>query len=262
MRTIVLDPRAGGGRYALSDPDAPSETEFEGTVLSALAGVYHEYHCIVFGGAFVYEGNTSRPDLALIARDFSHWFVLEVELVSHSLSRHVLPQVTTLRYGDLQPDCEMILARELKIPIGRAQTLIHMVPRSVAVIANKRDARWEVALGAHTVQMLAVSVFEGPAGETAFEVEGTLRVDIEHLGFGCYSAVDRSLRFPKDVRLPDGRVQIDDPSGAPGSWIVSTADTTRWVTKDSGMPDIEDGEFLQLVRFSRRGFAFMRPRAR
>ena len=38
--------------------------------------------------------------------------------------------------------------------LGRAKTLLDRVPRTVAVVANKRDREWETALAAHTVQFL------------------------------------------------------------------------------------------------------------
>jgi len=93
MRTIMVGDCSPERVYQLSDPDAPNETEFEYTVARILSCVYPDFLCIVFGGGFKYDDRISRPDLAMIARDFSHWFIIEVELVSHSFMDHVLPQV-------------------------------------------------------------------------------------------------------------------------------------------------------------------------
>jgi len=246
MRTIIVNGVAE--LYEQRDPDAASESEFEFHVAKALSSVYPSHQCIVFGGGFRYDDRICKPDLALVARDFSHWFVIEVEVVSHSLDGHVLPQVRGFRYGDPQPDCSTILARELKVDMRQARTLVELVPRSVAVIANKRDQKWEVALNAHEIQLLIVSVFRSAAGVLAAEVEGGLEVLKESLGFGTYSATDRSLRFPKAVRLSLGQVQINDPRGTLSSWTVAESSDSIWVTKDEGVPNIKHGAYVQLIR--------------
>ena len=63
-----------------------------------------------------YEGSREdkegikKPDLALVANDLSHWFVVEVELLSHSLDGHVLPQMRCLKYGEPQLGCVEIIS--------------------------------------------------------------------------------------------------------------------------------------------------------
>ena len=101
--------------FEIWDADAARETEFELIVAKALMCIYPAYHCFPFGGTFKLEDNISRPDIALVAKDMSHWFVIEVELVSHSLDGHVLPQIRTFRYGEPQPDCISVLSRELSM---------------------------------------------------------------------------------------------------------------------------------------------------
>jgi hypothetical protein len=248
MRTILVGNCEPNHLYSALDPDGPSEVEFESQVVQALSCIYPNYRCIVFGGGFKYEGAASRPDLALVAKDFSHWFVIEVELVSHSFEGHVLPQVRAFVYGDYQPECATVLSRELSVPIEIAKTLLEYVPRSVAVIANRHDSHWRVALGAHGVQLLTVSTFESSAGIRAFEIEGTLEVLKESLGWGQYSATDRSLRFPPSIKLPLGSLQINDPVSSLSSWNVTRDESATWITKATGTPDIPNGSYVQLIR--------------
>lgn len=261
MKTFLVGDCAADHLYALQDPDASSETELEFAVAKALSCVYPTHKCIVFGGGFRYDERIYRPDLALVAKDYSHWFVIEVELVSHSFEKHVLPQVRAFRYGEPQADCVTVLARELGVPRGRAMTLVEMVPRSVAVIANKRDNGWEIALRAHDIQLLSVAVFRTTSGVEAVEVDGELEILSESLGFGLYSATDRSLRFHRAVRLPTGPVQISDPSGTTSSWTVSVVGDTTWVTKDFGLPDLEHGTHVQVIRTIEGQLSLRRPRS-
>lgn len=248
MRTILVGTCAPERLFRVTDPDAPTEAEFELAVAKILSCVYPNYRCVLFGGTFVHNQRGFRPDLALVARDFSHWFIIEVELVSHSFEDHVLPQVRAFHYGEPMPDCCTALARQLEISTQQAETLLTFVPRTVAVVANRHDRDWEVALAAHGIQMLSVSVFRTTSGTEAVEVEGRLEVVAENLGFGTYSATDRSLRFAKGTRLTAGEVQIYDLSGAPGIWVVVPSPEAIWVTKSVGAPDIPDGKHVRLIR--------------
>jgi hypothetical protein len=139
MRTVHSGNCDQRNIFRIIDPDEASEAAFEATVARGLSCIYGNYQCIIFSGSFRYDDRVCKPDLALTARDFSHWFVIEVELITRSLEQHVLPQVRAFRYGELQQDCTRILARELGISRGRAATLTEHIPRAVAVIANRRD---------------------------------------------------------------------------------------------------------------------------
>jgi hypothetical protein len=248
MKTILVGNCTPEQVYQLADPDAPNEAELEYKTVKILSCIYPDFHCIVFGGSFSHSERLYRPDLALIARDFSHWFVIEVELIAHSFVGHALPQARAFRYGEPQPDCVTIISRELGISAERSRTLINHVPRTVAVIANKPDESWEIALRSHDIQFLTVSWFLSPDGMEAIELGGTLEVMQESLGFGVYSAVDKSIRFSRVVRLPVGPIQINDPQGGASVWMVARSDGFTWVTKQIGIPDISDGAYVQLVR--------------
>lgn len=248
MRKMMVAPCRPDMIFTLSDPDAPSETEFEGITIRAFGCLYPQYQCVVFGGRFYYEEQYRKPDLAMIARDNSHWFVVEVEMLSHSLERHVLPQIRALRYGEPQKECASILSRELGIDIGEAQTLIERVPRAVVVVANGSRTDWEQSLRAHQAQFLTVSRFVSDSGQEAFEINGVLLATKESLGFGVYSAPDTMIRFRTSVNLPDGHIQMEGTSGGASLWRVIRDDRYAWVAKETGRPDIPNGAHVQLVR--------------
>jgi hypothetical protein len=248
MRKVMVSPCQADNIFTMCDPDLPTETEFEAITLRAFGCIYSQYQCILFGGRFLYEDEYRKPDLAMIARDRSHWFIVEVELVSHSLEGHVLPQVQAFRYGEPQGECAGILSRELRIDLGEAATLIGRVPRAVVVVANRARADWENMIRAHQGQMLVVTRFEGPAGREAFEVSGSLAAVKESLGFGTYSARDGMIRFAGAINLPDGHIQIEMTSGVTSLWRVIRDERFAWVAKNAGRLDVPDGALIQLIR--------------
>jgi len=249
MKLLLVGDGQSGEALRLSDPDSVSEAEFEHAVVEAFSRAYPQYACFLFGGTFVHpECGAKRPDLALVARDLTHWFVVEVEIASHSLEHHVLPQVRAFVYGEPQPDCVSSVANGLQLDRQRAGTLVRMIPRSVAVITNRRDEKWSVAIRALNAQMLVVSRFSSDSGMQAVEIEGELRAVQESLGFGKFSAVDRSVRFSPSTPLPRGVIEIVDQRGTATEWKVSSGTGALWVTKVRGTPSLADGLVLQLVR--------------
>ena len=46
-----------------------------------------------------WHGHGAQPDLAMLSHDLESWYVIEVELASHSVSGHIAPQLETLRHG-------------------------------------------------------------------------------------------------------------------------------------------------------------------
>jgi hypothetical protein len=247
VKTLLVGDCGQQQAYQILDPDGQTEAEFEYVVVQALTCAYPKYRCVLFHGNFRYDNRTYRPDLALVARDYSHWFVVEVELVSHSLDGHVLPQIRAFQYGTPETDCVNVLAAELEIDRRQASTLIELVPRRVVVVANSRIEKWGIAFRALDVQMIAVSIYQSRFGTKAIEIDGTLDIFAENLGFGVYSATDRSIRFHGSLRLEEV-VNLHDPLAAISTWTVRTTGQATWVTKEFGTPNIEDGARIQLIR--------------
>jgi hypothetical protein len=249
VRLILSGACAPENIFAQSDPFALSEIEFEAEVVSAISCLFPDYMCGVFGGSFLLDGERRKADLALIHKRFTHWFVVEVELVSHSLEHHVLPQVRCFRYGDAEKPCVASLMRGFPgLDESTARRLINDVPRHVAVIANRMDPAWRSALTGLDVQLLALSVFQGPGGKRAYELEGSLAVRRESLGFGRYLPTDKSLVVPKSSGISAGPLQIEDPLGAVGLWTARDNGDSIWITKDLGDPGLPSMGYVQIVR--------------
>lgn len=235
--------------FDLLDPSAFSEVEFETQAIEALVCAYPEYYCIAFRADFSFENQVRRSDLALVHRTFSHWFVVEVELVSHSLMGHVVPQVRCFRYGDPLSSCAGLLCDAIpEIDYSRALAFLQFIPRSVVVVANRYSREWASCFRGLDVQMITLSVYRRHDGQIAHEIDGTLLVAKENLGFFRYSAIDRSLRLPLSLTDIVDRVEIEDPFGVTGSWLVSRTEEAVWLTKEMGDPGFPDNEMLQVLR--------------
>jgi hypothetical protein len=247
MRRLFTGTCAPQNIFESRDPSGLTESEFESWVVKGLICMFPNYLCVVFSGGFSHEGNVYRPDLALVARDYSHWFIVEVELTSHSFKEHVLPQVCGFRYGEPDQGCAKALAGSLGLSELQAHTLLQFVPYGVAVIINRENPEWDVALRAHGIQVLVVSSYVSKTGVEAIEINGRLEVVRESLGFGEYRAAVRAMRFGVPIRIPEGRAQIRDLQGNLSWWKVFKEGGDTWISKEVGTPDIADKRTVQII---------------
>lgn len=75
---------------------ALNEDENEGIFVQQARRMFSDCYIIRFKKDVDYNGATCKPDLAIIKKDFSKWFVIEVELANHSI-KHIIKQVTIFK---------------------------------------------------------------------------------------------------------------------------------------------------------------------
>ena len=249
MRALLIGECKPENIFQLVDPTEFLEVEFEAEVVRAMTCLFPQYACGVFAGSFVRDLERHSADLALIHKSLSHWFVVEVELASHSLEGHVIPQVRCFLYGEPELSCVTSLCRAFpELSREQALSVLRHVPRSVAVISNVYDHIWHPALRTLGVQMMSLSVFRNEKGCSAYEVEGQLLAVSESLGFGQFSAIDNSIRLPKSCGLRLGSLRVEDEYGVPGIWTVREDGPNVWITKDRGPAQIGNGDRIQVIR--------------
>ena len=85
-----------------------------------------------------------RRDLALIDPQYRYWWVIEVELIGHSLQGHVIPQVRTFVEGRYDKTHAAALAKRSKKldPQKLAAMMLGEAP-NVVVISNRVEASCE-----------------------------------------------------------------------------------------------------------------------
>ena len=130
---------------------------------------------------------------------------------------------------------------------------LQFIPRSVLVVVNRASTEWRSCFRGLDIQMLTLSVYRRNDGQIAHELDGGLLVVKENLGFFRYSAIDRSLRLPLTLPDFDDRIQIEDPFGISGSWIVTRTEDAIWLTKETGDPGLPHNEMLQILRTASGG---------
>ena len=124
------------------------------------------------------EGIRRRPDLALVDKNYGMWVVVEVELESHSLEHHVVPQIRTFatgRYDDSH--ARSIHEKDATLNLGHLSNLISYSPPVIVVVVNSRTVLqkgWALLEADHSAQLTYVEVFRADDGDVVVAISGYL----------------------------------------------------------------------------------------
>ena len=116
------------------EPWTPSsEDEFEKQILRVASGLMPNY-LVANWKPLIRDthGHGARPDLAMISRDLESWYVIEVELATHSVTGHIAPQLETLRNGVY--DSSLLSSLETAFPSEDIDSLAQMVRREPGLL--------------------------------------------------------------------------------------------------------------------------------
>ena len=245
ITTLILD-EPNLPRLLLSDQTATLESDFTTVALRVLNRLYSSCYVIRFSPAVDNEGVRWKPDLAVIAHDLSFWFVIEVEIGTHSLEKHVVPQVIGLRDGDYNVSTADIISRSIGLPIDNVAAFVKFVPRYVAVISNIENDIWTEKLRAHNVQFISIAEFRRSGGQGAYLVTGLLEPAKRSLGIGQVLANQQAIRLPAGAAWKKGEYQILDESGVT-TWICDVQDGMAWLYKVKGLILHPDHGWVQFM---------------
>jgi hypothetical protein len=118
------------------------------------------------------EDAIARPDLAFVWRDYSAWGVVEVELASHSLELHVIPQVRIFSsgsYGELH--VKALMRANSALQQNRLQDLVAIRRPLVWVVVDSESPMWKNPLHAESARLTALEVYDS-AGEQIIRLAG------------------------------------------------------------------------------------------
>ena len=232
-------------RFDLCDPSPVPEVEFEATAIEVLGEMYPDCHVIHFKPTIQFNGEGWRPDLALVDKKFRFWFVLEVEVSTHSLQKHVLPQVTAFKRGDYT-GVEDVLARSLEISLDRAKTLNRFVPRYVGVVSNHHDSHWQSALATENVQFVSIAAFHGiSADKHALLVSGSFVAGERSVGFARVLA-SQQVMVTEGAFWREGEYQIVSDDGT-NVWVCTLGDGKAWLAMKRGVIRFPENTYVQIL---------------
>lgn len=146
-------------------PGSLYEAEFERIVIQYLDNICPGFVPVPFKITVTAAHGAARADLALVQSNYLAWWVVEVELTSHSLKGHVLPQVETLAdaaYGRREAD--YLASKSERLDRVKLRDMVLGEQPRVLVIANSRKEGWEEPLRRLGARLAFFQLFRSDRG--------------------------------------------------------------------------------------------------
>lgn len=201
-----------------------------------LEGLMRTYGSRVFPGFDYYDfrppipsvTGTRHPDGALLAPGHDRWWVIEVEVHTHSVTDHIEPQLSALRDGLYGPAAFDYLSRHSGFERSAYGSVDVWQPLFLLIV-DEATAEIRAAAGRCEFAVIECSVFRSHLNRYALAVSGDRpRRDSRPLPAG----VDVTLGDEAGVCLLKPVLQVPIPPAIPDEIVVGGRAITKRVTED------------------------------
>jgi hypothetical protein len=231
------------------------EGEYERIVLSHAQLLFPDFIAVKFNRLVQHEDRIKRPDLALIARDYANWWVVEVELAHHPLGSHVLPQIAVFARASYGAEDASYLERQsAQLNPRLLRELMRGEQPRVLVIVNQSRPDWKLPLEAYDAMLTVGEVYRSDRQRYVIRLNGDYPRTISSDDFltVCYfdPQVPRFLVVASPARLPmpdAGRLAIEF-MGDLTEWIRMSRADRVWLSPVGGRNPLPGGLRYDLVR--------------
>jgi hypothetical protein len=234
-------------------PTGVYESVYEAMVKAHAIYLWPRFHAVHFK-ANVYAGMAGvKADFVLVERNYSEWWVVEVEMEHHSLEGHVLPQTRKLgeaAYGDSEAEklCEMCPALDL----AKVKAMFRDHPPRVLVVVNKPRPDWVKPLANVDAMVAVFEIFRSDQDQHLFRVNGDHPVGTAELVSVCRfdELMNRWLLVenPISLRTPGQKKIMIEFNGHTTEWTRYAAAGKVWLYTESGPNPLPDRFDYELTR--------------
>ena len=153
------------------------ESDFQPVVKAELAKVLPNFSILDFSPYIIGdEGRRRKPDLALVDRSYRMWAIVEVELESHSLKNHVIPQIQAFATGDYgKSHAEILYEKDPTLDLDRLCNLTVYTLPTILVVVNSRSVLmddWDILESEYSVHLTFLETFRSLEGDVVFSISG------------------------------------------------------------------------------------------
>jgi hypothetical protein len=190
------------------------EEDFERLLVANAADLYPSWHCLPFKQVVESEFGPAKSDLALVDRKYRRWWVVEVELASHSLHQHVEPQVRSLATGAyISAHAEALHLSRPDLELRALKDMVLGEQPRVLVLVNESRPDWIPSLHRWNARLGVVEIFRSSRNVDVLRVNGEHPDDLGNVLTNCRvdALLRRSLVVGSPAALPvvpGGRLEI------------------------------------------------------
>jgi len=141
--------------------------------LDEAKSIFPEYYVIPFKPQIQSDFDLVKPDLAIIEKNYRYWWVVEIELCTHSLFDHIIPQLKKLKSAQYDLSLVDNFCREL--PTLEKSKIVDMLkgkPPEVLLILNKPMEAWVSELRRLNVLCMIIEAFRSERNSLLLRING------------------------------------------------------------------------------------------
>ena len=153
--------------------DSIYECDLEDLIIAQAPVLYPNYWVMKYKRIIRSEHGTAKPDLAFIEKSYRGWYLCEVELGSHDLIAHVIPQVSVFcsaRVGSAE--ASYIAGKEDTLNEEQLAAMMKGLPPGVLVLVNKFDLSWRHAINQWGALVGFIELYRDPAQRLIMRING------------------------------------------------------------------------------------------
>lgn len=149
------------------------ESEFEKIFIQEAGDIFPDYFTVEFKPLVYSQHGSGKPDLAIIDKNYHHWYVIEVEKSNHSFESHILPQVRIFATAEYNEDTAESLKSENKsLDIDKLKAMIKGQQPNVIVVVDTLMPEWIKSLGRWDTMLCVFQVFRSRLNKHVFRLNG------------------------------------------------------------------------------------------
>ena len=161
--------------YDEIDPLSFYEKHFEETFLSKIHEVYPDFIGIPFALKITSaNGENSKPDLAMIRKDYKEWYIIEAEMGRHPWKGHVEKQVRVFSTGYYNKKKVSVYmnSKDNNLEIKKLESMIDNIVPKVMVIVNEQKPEWEKEIKKYKSYLSVFQIYKGLNGFELYRIQG------------------------------------------------------------------------------------------
>lgn len=215
--------------YEEFEPGTYVEDDLEKTIMARSSDVFPDFYTLPLRKRIEYKGEFKEPDLCLIKKDYSEWYVIEIELAKKPFEGHTESQIRVFSNGKYNSAeiSKYLHGKNNNLDIILLKKLISKELPRVLIIVNEYP-KWADKLKKYPrTGILIFSMFDHPDGVEAYSIDGEypiLEVERSRCKFPKYPANTLIVSSPKILHIKDGEQII----------IVDDGRKTKWERLDDG----------------------------
>ncbi|MFT4224220.1 hypothetical protein [Dysgonomonas sp.] len=170
----VIDINSDAWYQEVAPRDFYLEIDLERIIMHNLSLIFPDFIPIVFKADIIdsISNKKNRADLCLIKRDYSEWYVIEVELGKHSKTE-VLSQIETFSNGIFDDShAKYIYNKNKRLNLSSLTNLVTTVKPELMVIVNEVKSEWKKDLKKFNCKMCVFQIYNEFSGKQIFRIEG------------------------------------------------------------------------------------------